>query len=104
MYTIQQAKINFSKLLQKAARGEEVILARGKTPVAKLVAIPAPEEKNKKTEKSACRAVGRGGSLTPPMLLRHLRKKSSPSGASNDAGPGCPKPRLVLPLCFWGVE
>jgi prevent-host-death family protein len=40
MYTIHQAKTNFSKLLRKAARGEKVIIARGKTPVARLVAVP----------------------------------------------------------------
>jgi len=39
MYTVHQAKTNLSKLLRKATRGEEVIIARGKTPVAKLVAV-----------------------------------------------------------------
>ena len=39
MYTVHQAKTNLSKLLRKAARGEEVIIARGKQPVAKLVAL-----------------------------------------------------------------
>jgi prevent-host-death family protein len=41
MYTVHETKTNLSKLLRKAARGEEVIIARGKTPVAKLVAISA---------------------------------------------------------------
>lgn len=44
MYTVHQAKTNLSKLLRKAERGEDVIIARGKTPVAKLVAI-APKKK-----------------------------------------------------------
>ena len=39
MYTVHQAKTNLSKLLRKAARGEEVIIARGKQPVAKLVSL-----------------------------------------------------------------
>lgn len=39
MYTVHQAKTNLSKLLRKAARGEEVIIARGKKPVAKLVSL-----------------------------------------------------------------
>lgn len=39
MYTVHQAKTNLSKLLEEAERGREVIIARGKTPVAKLVAI-----------------------------------------------------------------
>ena len=45
MYTVHQAKTNLSKLLRKAARGEEVIIARGKTPVAKLVAVPHQKKK-----------------------------------------------------------
>ena len=40
MYTIRQARKDFSMLLRKAVRGEEVIIARGRTPVAKLVAVP----------------------------------------------------------------
>ncbi len=45
MYTIRQAQTNFSKLLRKAERGEEVVIARGKTPVVKLVAVPAQKKK-----------------------------------------------------------
>jgi prevent-host-death family protein len=37
--TIHQAKTNLSRLLQKASKGEEVIIARGSTPVARLIAI-----------------------------------------------------------------
>jgi prevent-host-death family protein len=45
MYTVHQAKTNLSKLLRKAARGEEVIIARGKHPVAKLVAVSGQKKK-----------------------------------------------------------
>jgi len=45
MYTVHQAKTNLSKLLRKAARGEEVIIARGKSPVAKLVAVSNRKKK-----------------------------------------------------------
>ena len=45
MYTVHQAKTNLSKLLRKAARGEEVIIARGKKPVAKLVGLSARTKK-----------------------------------------------------------
>jgi len=38
-YTVHQAKTNLSRLLKEAARGKEVIIARGDLPVAKLVAI-----------------------------------------------------------------
>jgi prevent-host-death family protein len=45
MYTVHQAKTNLSKLLRRAARGEEVIIARGKTPIAKLVPFSPPQKK-----------------------------------------------------------
>jgi prevent-host-death family protein len=38
-YTVHQAKTNLSRLLEEASAGKEVIIARGKEPVAKLVAI-----------------------------------------------------------------
>lgn len=37
--TIHQAKTNLSRLIEKASAGEEVIIARGKKPVARLVAV-----------------------------------------------------------------
>jgi prevent-host-death family protein len=36
-YSMHEAKTNLSKLVKKAIDGEEVILANGKTPVAKIV-------------------------------------------------------------------
>jgi antitoxin (DNA-binding transcriptional repressor) of toxin-antitoxin stability system len=42
-YSIGEAKTNLSKLIHLAEEGEEVVLRRGPTPVARLVAIP-PEE------------------------------------------------------------
>ncbi len=41
---IHQAKTHFSRLLQRVAGGEEVIIARAGVPVARLVAIE-PEKK-----------------------------------------------------------
>ena len=38
--TIHQAKTHFSKLIQRALAGEEIIVAKGKEPVAKIVPIP----------------------------------------------------------------
>lgn len=35
--TIHEAKTNLSRLIQKASAGEEVIIARGDKPVARLV-------------------------------------------------------------------
>ena len=42
--TIHEAKTHLSRLLQRASSGEEVIIARGSKPVARLV--PVPQEKS----------------------------------------------------------
>lgn len=45
-YTVHQAKTHFSRLLKEAEAGQEVVVMRGKKPVAKIVAInqaAAPE-------------------------------------------------------------
>ena len=39
--TIHKAKTQLSRLIEKACKGEEIVIARGKTPVVKLVAIQA---------------------------------------------------------------
>ncbi|MGH9479858.1 MAG: type II toxin-antitoxin system Phd/YefM family antitoxin [Terriglobales bacterium] len=39
--TIHQAKTSLSQLIRRAAEGEEIILARGRQPVARLVPIGA---------------------------------------------------------------
>lgn len=44
-YNISKAKSNFSKLLKKAERGEEVIIMRYGEPVAKLVRYRRPRPK-----------------------------------------------------------
>jgi prevent-host-death family protein len=44
--TIHQAKTNLSRLIKRACAGEEVIIARGSKPVARL--IPAGEVKGKR--------------------------------------------------------
>lgn len=36
---VHEAKTNLSKLIERACRGEEVIIARGATPVVRLVPI-----------------------------------------------------------------
>jgi len=41
---IAEAKAQFSRLVQKAMMGEEVIIARDNKPVLKLVPIDAPSE------------------------------------------------------------
>jgi len=45
MVTVHEAKTNLSRLIERAENGEEIIIARRRTPVAKLVglhvAVPA---------------------------------------------------------------
>ena len=40
--TIHAAKTNLSKLLARVEAGEEIVIARGKTPVARLTPIRSP--------------------------------------------------------------
>jgi prevent-host-death family protein len=41
-YTVHAAKTNLSKLIERMEKGEEVIIARGRRPVARLVPIDTP--------------------------------------------------------------
>lgn len=43
MVNVHDAKSNLSELLRRVERGEEVVLARAGTPVARLVPYTAPE-------------------------------------------------------------
>jgi antitoxin (DNA-binding transcriptional repressor) of toxin-antitoxin stability system len=38
--TIHKAKTQLSRLIERACKGEEIVIARGKQPVVKLVALP----------------------------------------------------------------
>ncbi len=40
--TIQEAKTNLSKLIARVEAGEEIVIARGRTPVARLTSIRPP--------------------------------------------------------------
>lgn len=45
-YTVHQAKTNLSKLIKEAESGKEVVITRGKVPVAKIVSIAdAPKKR-----------------------------------------------------------
>jgi prevent-host-death family protein len=43
--TIHAAKTNLSKLIARAQAGEEIVILKGKTPVAKLTAIAPPAKR-----------------------------------------------------------
>jgi prevent-host-death family protein len=43
--TIHKAKTQLSRLIEKACQGEEIVIARGKKPVVKLVPVEASPQK-----------------------------------------------------------
>jgi prevent-host-death family protein len=45
--TIHQAKTNLSRLIEKACRGEEIIIARGPEPVVRLVPLATSKGRRK---------------------------------------------------------
>ena len=51
-FTVHAAKTNLSKLIERAEKGEEIVIARGKKPVVRLVPMDAP--------RTSC-AAGRSG-------------------------------------------
>lgn len=44
-YTVHHAKTNLSRLLEEVSAGNEVVIARGDEPVAKLIAIGSARKK-----------------------------------------------------------
>ena len=44
-YTVHQAKTNLSRLIKEAEDGKEVIITRGKKPVARLVPVDQPTKR-----------------------------------------------------------
>ena len=45
--TIHVAKTHLSRLIERAAAGEEIVILRGKTPVARLIAIASKPAKRR---------------------------------------------------------
>jgi prevent-host-death family protein len=45
-YTVHQAKTNFSRILKEVEAGKEVVVMRGKKPVAKITAVEPPAKPN----------------------------------------------------------
>jgi prevent-host-death family protein len=44
-YTVQQAKASLSRLIKEAQSGKEVVITRGKQPVAKIVPVASAAKK-----------------------------------------------------------
>ena len=45
--SIHEAKTHFSRLIQRALAGEEIIVSRGKEPVVKIVPVPEAKKTRK---------------------------------------------------------
>ncbi len=44
-YTVHQAKTNLSRLIKEAEKGKDVVITRGKKPVARIVSIESAAKK-----------------------------------------------------------
>ena len=68
--TIHQAKTNLSRLIEKVSEGEEVIIARGSKPVARLV--PFGEVKGKRQPGSLKGRLCVGPEFFEPLPISEL--------------------------------
>lgn len=68
MYTMHKAKSMLSQLVQEAASGKEVIIARGNIPVARLVAIKPVKGRKPGTMKGLKAKPGAFDPLSPDEL------------------------------------
>jgi len=59
IFTIHEAKTNLSRLIESACRGEEIIIARGPEPVARLVPVAGKKGHRKLGVLKGKLAVGR---------------------------------------------
>ena len=72
--TIHAAKTNLSKLIERACAGEEVIIARGKTPVVKLVPVETGKPKAKRKPGSMKGLIKIDDSFFEPLPEEELRR------------------------------
>jgi len=70
IFTIHQAKTNLSRLSKKASEGEEVIIARGSKPVARVV--PVGEVKGKRQPGSLKGKLRVGPEFFEPLPMSEL--------------------------------
>ena len=80
-YTVHEAKTNLSRLIKEAESGKEVIITRGKEPVAKLVPIS-------KTAKKRIPDMLKGQFGRHLMPSIHLLMRSFESSVLNDSAAG----------------
>jgi prevent-host-death family protein len=82
--TIHQAKTNLSKLIERTSKGEEIIIAKGKEPVARLEPI------KRKTGKRGLTGVmkGKWPNLPDSFFFDPLPEEELRLGEGGDEGEG----------------
>jgi prevent-host-death family protein len=70
-YTIHEAKTNLSRLIEKACEGEEIVIARGDEPVARLV--PLTDVKGRRKPGSLKGKLHVGAEFFEPLPEEELR-------------------------------
>jgi len=74
-YNVHEAKTHLSRLLERVAAGEEVIIAKAGVPVARLVPVVLPaEERPLGTESGRVFIADDFDAPLPPELLDSLEK------------------------------
>jgi antitoxin (DNA-binding transcriptional repressor) of toxin-antitoxin stability system len=72
MYTVHQAKTNLSRLIKEACNGSDVIIARGKHPVVKLV--PLGKSRKKRVSGRLKGKIRIGREFFKPLTKAELRE------------------------------
>jgi prevent-host-death family protein len=70
---IHEAKTHFSRLVARAEAGEEIVVRRGRTPVAKLVAYTEPREPRRPGALKGRIEIADDFDATPPEFADYTR-------------------------------
>jgi len=70
---LHEAKTNLSKLVDLAAKGEEIIICKAGLPVAKLVAIKPPTKKRKPGSWAGKVKIAKDFDELPESFMRHFK-------------------------------
>jgi prevent-host-death family protein len=71
--SIHEAKTNFSRLVARAESGEEIVVRRGQTPVAKIVAYTPPRSRRSPGRLKGRIRMAADFAETPPDFADYVR-------------------------------
>lgn len=69
---LHEAKTHLSELLRRVAAGEEIVIVRGREPVARLVAVSPPEGRRLGTDRDALVVPDDFDDALPPDVLERF--------------------------------